>query len=196
MSQGMLRNLWVNELQELFSAELQLAEALPTMAQAARSPHLRRGLQEHLQQTRAHVERLRHLLQNAHASPEGRKCKAMEGLIEEGCESIMKNYHPETVDAALICTTQKVEHFEMAGYESARTWAEWLGLVDEAEMLQAAQEEASAANAQLTEWAREEINLMVAEYEDVLEYERPLENANPLAQKAIFKKAPRRHWAP
>src|SRR5579862_4154363 len=110
MESERLAELLAEELKDLYSAENQLVKALPKMAKAATSPELKKGFEKHLQETRGHVERLDEACQILESSPKGSKCKAMEGLIEEGKDIIEDHDDPETLDAALICAAQKVEH--------------------------------------------------------------------------------------
>src|SRR5947207_1436463 len=120
-----LQDLLVAQLKDLFSAENQLVKALPKMARASTHPQLRAGFEEHLEQTRHQVERLETIFEQLGVSPKGKKCAAMEGLIEEGKE-LMGEAEPAVLDAGLIAAAQKVEHYEIASYGSARTWAEQL----------------------------------------------------------------------
>src|SRR6266478_6893707 len=122
MKLGSLQELYVEELKDLYSAENQLLKALPKMAKVASSPELRTAFEDHLEQTRGQVERLERIFKKLDASPKGKKCKAMEGLIEEGKE-VMEEAHPPVLDAALIAAAQRVEHYEMAGYGCVRTFA-------------------------------------------------------------------------
>src|SRR5437588_1183427 len=110
-----LQKLYVSELQDLFSAENQILKALPKMAKAASSPELQAAFQEHLEQTQVHVERLETIFERLGKSPKGRKCKGMEGLIEEGKEMMEEDADPAVLDAALIAAAQRVEHYELAG---------------------------------------------------------------------------------
>src|SRR5690242_5723203 len=118
-----LRDLYVDELKDLYSAENQILKALPKMAQAASSSQLQQGFNDHLEQTRGHVQRLDTIFNRLGAKPTGKKCKGVEGLIEEAKEEMLENMEPDVMDAALIVAAQKVEHYEMAGYGSARTHA-------------------------------------------------------------------------
>jgi ferritin-like metal-binding protein YciE len=126
MANETLKDLYIDELKDLYSAENQLVKALPKMAKAATSPDLRAGFEEHLEQTKNHVQRLETIFQQLGESPKGKKCKGMEGLIEEGSEAI-EEYEGELLDAALIGAAQRVEHYEMAGYGTVSAFAEELG---------------------------------------------------------------------
>jgi len=120
-----LKDLYIDELKDLYSAENQLVKALPKMAKAATSEDLRSGFEEHLEQTRGHVQRLETIFQQLGESPKGKKCKGMEGLIEEGAEAI-EEHDGAVLDAALIGAAQRVEHYEMAGYGTVIAFAEEL----------------------------------------------------------------------
>jgi ferritin-like metal-binding protein YciE len=116
-----LEDLFLHELKDLFSAENQLVKALPKMAKAATNEELKAGFEEHLEQTRGHVERLEEIAEMLGKKLGGHKCKAMEGLVEEGAELISEDAEDAIRDAGLIGAAQRVEHYEMAGYGTART---------------------------------------------------------------------------
>lgn len=148
-----LEDLLVSELKDLYSAENQLLKALPKMAKAATSKELKNGFEKHLKQTEGHVERLEKIFKELEASPRGKKCKAMEGLIEEGAEVIQEDAEPEVKDAALIAAAQRVEHYEIAGYGCVRTYAELLGNTKAAKLLQQTLNEESQTDQSLTKLA-------------------------------------------
>jgi ferritin-like metal-binding protein YciE len=153
-----LQDLLVEQLKDLYSAENQIVKALPKMAKAATSPELRDGFEEHLEQTRKHVQRLEQICKQLGVSPKGKKCRATEGLIEEGKELMGEDADPAVLDAGLIAAAQKVEHYEMASYGCARTWAEQLGLEDAAALLHETFEEEKATDEKLTKLAKQMIN--------------------------------------
>jgi ferritin-like metal-binding protein YciE len=124
------------------------------MAKAASSEDLKAGFEEHLKQTEGHVERLEKIFDGLDKSPKGKKCKAMEGLVEEGSEVIKEEMTPEVKDAALIAAGQRVEHYEMAGYGTVRTYAELLDYNDAAELLQATLDEEGDTNKKLMKLAK------------------------------------------
>ena len=126
MADNGLKELYIDELKDLYNAENQLVKALPKMAKAATSPDLQAGFEEHLEQTKGHVQRLETIFEQLGQSPKGKKCKGMEGLIEEGSEAI-EEYEGDLLDAALIGAAQRVEHYEMAGYGTVSAFAEELG---------------------------------------------------------------------
>ena len=154
-----LHDLLVDELKDLYSAENQLLKALPKMAKAAASPELKAAFEEHLEETKGQVDRLVSVFESLGVSPKGKKCVAMEGLIEEGKEIIEEEGDKSVKDAALICAAQKVEHYEMAGYGCARTFANLLGLDDVANLLQETLDEEGNADKKLTEIAETSINV-------------------------------------
>jgi ferritin-like metal-binding protein YciE len=157
-----LRDLYLNELRDLYSAETQLVEALPKMAGAATASHLRDTFTEHLEQTRGHVRRLEEIFNALEEKPSGQTCKAMKCLIEEG-EDYMKAGGDESVrDAGLIGAAQRVEHYEIAGYGTARTLARRLGETQAAQTLQVTLDEEGEADRRLTEIAESDINKAAA----------------------------------
>ena len=158
MKMKSLQDLLVDQLKDLYSAENQLVKALPKMAKAASNPDLRAGFEEHLEQTRGHVERLEQVCDDLGVTPKGKKCAAMEGLVEEGKELMEEDATPGVLDAGLIAAAQKVEHYEIASYGSARTWAEQLGLDRAVRLLQQTLDEEKATDAKLTELAEEMVN--------------------------------------
>ena len=130
-------DLFELELKDLYSAEKQITKALPKMAKAATNEDLREAFESHLEETEGRIKRLEKIFKQLDISfARVEKCKAMEGLIEEGKEVMEEGLEPEVLDAALICAAQKVEHYEMAGYGCARTFAQQLGHSDIAELLQ------------------------------------------------------------
>ena len=134
MKENSLKELYVEELKDLYSAETQLVKALPKMAKAATNSDLKAGFAEHLKQTEGHVGRLEKIMKSLDESPKGKKCKGMEGLIKEGAELIEEDPGDEELDAGLISAAQRVEHYEMAGYGCVATYAKLLG-DDQAETL-------------------------------------------------------------
>jgi ferritin-like metal-binding protein YciE len=141
------------ELADLYSAEKQLVEALPKVADAASSPDLRKAIEHHLEETRGHVDRLEQVFEALGTKPASEHCKAMEGLIAEGDEIIGMDGAGEAKDAALIGAAQRVEHYEIAAYGTARTLAEQLDRNDAASLLTETLDEESAADDKLTEIA-------------------------------------------
>jgi ferritin-like metal-binding protein YciE len=154
-----LEDLFMDLLKDLYSAEKQLVNALPKMAKNAQSPDLQRAFEEHLKQTEGHVERIERIFSDMDGSPRGKKCVGMEGLIEEGNELLKENVEPDVLDAGLIAAAQKVEHYEISGYGTARAWAQRLGYDQAARTLQQTLEEESRANEKLTRIAESHVNM-------------------------------------
>lgn len=159
MDMESLRDLYVDELKDLYSAEKQLVRALPKMAKNATHPQLKEAFENHLAETEGHVERLEKIFESLEASPRGKKCVGMEGLIEEANELLEEDAAEDVVDAGLISKAQHVEHYEMAGYGTVRTWAELLGETRHAELLQQTLEEEKNADRLLTELAQSSVNI-------------------------------------
>jgi ferritin-like metal-binding protein YciE len=154
-----LEDMYIDLLKDLYSAEKQLVKALPKIAKAAHSSELTKAFQDHLRQTEGHVERIERIFSDLEGSPRGKKCVGMEGLIEEGSEIMKEDAEPEVMDAGLIAAAQKVEHYEIASYGTARAWAQRLGYNDATRLLQQTLEEESAANEKLTRIAESHVNL-------------------------------------
>src|ERR1700719_273375 len=152
-----LKELYIDQLKDLYSAENQLVKALPKMAKAASSDALRQGFEKHLEQTKGHVERLERIFQALGESPKGKTCKGMQGLIEEGSEVTEEDYDGSVLDAALIGAAQRVEHYEIAGYGTVRSMAETLGEDNHVSLLEETLEEEKETDQKLTELA-EQIN--------------------------------------
>jgi ferritin-like metal-binding protein YciE len=153
-----LEELLVDELKDLYSAENQIIKALPRMAKAATSPELRRAFERHLEETRRQVERLDQIGEELEMKMTGKKCKGMEGLIAEGRELLEEDLEEDALDAGLIGAAQKVEHYEIAAYGTARTHAEMLGFRKVAKLLQQTLNEEGATDKKLTQLAENVIN--------------------------------------
>jgi ferritin-like metal-binding protein YciE len=162
MQENQLKELYVEELKDLYSAENQLVKAIPKMAKAATSEDLRAGFEEHLEQTKEHVARLERIFKALNESPKGKTCQGMQGLISEGSEMIEEDPEPEMLDAGLISAAQRVEHYEMAGYGCVATYAELLGENEAAQLLRTTLEEERETDEKLTELSKE-INVEAAE---------------------------------
>jgi len=162
-----LEDLLVEELRDLYSAETQLVKALPKMAKAAGSDELRTAIENHLQETQGQVQRLEQIFEHLSARPKGKKCAAMEGLIEEGKELMQEDIEDESVmDAGLIAAAQKVEHYEIASYGTVRTWAQQLGLNEVAQLLEQTLEEEKQADKKLNQIATEMVNEEAADSDE------------------------------
>jgi ferritin-like metal-binding protein YciE len=157
-----LQDLYVHELKDLYSAEKQLIKALPKMVKAAKNDKLATGFEEHLEQTKEHAARLERILSNHKKSTRGARCRGMEGIIAEGSEMVEEEADPEVKDAGLISAAQRVEHYEIAGYGTARTYAEMLGDKEGAKLLQATLGEEEETDQKLTQLAKSSINVAAA----------------------------------
>jgi ferritin-like metal-binding protein YciE len=153
MKMNRLDDLYLDQLKDLYSAEKQLVQALPKMAKAANSEELRMGFQEHLEQTKNHVNRLEQIFAALGSSPGRKKCEAMEGLVKEGQEAIELQGDAFIRDAALIAAAQRVEHYEIAAYGTVRTIANHLGRQDQSSLLQQTLDEEGATDKKLTAMA-------------------------------------------
>ena len=154
-----LRDLYVEQLRDLYSAENQLVKALPKMAKAASNEELSQAFLDHLEETKGHVARLKDIFDKLGKKPTGKVCKAMEGLIEEGKEAIEEDAEDEVKDAELVAAAQRVEHYEMAGYGTVRSFAKLLGDKDAVAILSQTLEEEAACDKKLTKLAESTINV-------------------------------------
>jgi ferritin-like metal-binding protein YciE len=154
-----LEELLIDELKDLYSAENQIVKALPKMAKAASSPELKRAFERHLEETKRQVERLNQIGEQLEVRLTGKKCKGMEGLIEEGKEIIEEDLEEDATDAGLIGAAQKVEHYEIAAYGTARTHASLLGYNKVARLLQQTLDEEGNTDKKLTALAESVINV-------------------------------------
>lgn len=158
MEQNALRELYIDELKDLYDAENRLVKALPKMAKAANSDELRSGIEDHLEQTRGHVERLKEIFTSMDEKPSGKKCAGMMGLLKEGEELLEEDFDGETLDAAIISAAQRVEHYEIAAYGCVRNWANLLGEREASALLEKTLEEEKETDQKLTQMA-EQINV-------------------------------------
>lgn len=159
---GNLEDLFVAQLQDLYDAEHRLIEALPKMADAATNPQLKQAFELHLRQTQGHKDRLEQVFEMVGKSPKRETCEAMKGLIKEGDEMIGAKGDDDVKDAALIAAAQRVEHYEIAGYGTVRTFAQRLGRDDVARLLQQTLDEEAEADQQLTSIAESSVNTRAA----------------------------------
>jgi len=159
-----LKELYVNELKDLYSAENQLVKALPKMAKAANSEELRNGFEKHLEQTKGHVERLEKIFESLDETAKGKKCMGMEGLVKEGTEVMGEDFEGAVMDAALISAAQRVEHYEIAAYGAVRQFARILGESEHETLLNEILEEEKQTDEKLTTLA-EQINPQAKEQE-------------------------------
>jgi ferritin-like metal-binding protein YciE len=170
MQHEALRDLYIDELRDIYSAETQLVKALPKMAKAATSQELRSGFEEHLEQTRGQLSRLEQIFEDLDEKPSGKKCAGMEGLVKEGGEMIKNEFEGEVKDAGLIGAAQRVEHFEIAAYGTVRAFAELLGDRNAVDLLSQTLEEEKETDKKLTQLASE-INVEASQNEGASEDE-------------------------
>lgn len=154
-----LHPLYEKELKDLYSAETQILKALPRMTKAATHQELKRAFTTHERQTRTHVERLERIFKELGSTPRGKKCVGVEGIIKEGAELIKEKPAPDVLDAGLVAAAQHVEHYEMASYGTARTWALKMGHQQQAALLQQTLDEERQTDQLLTQIAEHSINV-------------------------------------
>jgi ferritin-like metal-binding protein YciE len=159
MEMETLRDLYVEELKDLYSAENQILKAMPRMIKAATHPKLKKAFTKHEKQTRQHVKRLERICKELGEKPTGKKCVGMEGVLKEGKELISEKPDKDVLDAGLISAAQHVEHYEMAGYGTCRTWARLLGYENQAQLLQTTLDEEQQTDLDLTGLAESTVNI-------------------------------------
>jgi len=157
-----LQDLFVDQIKDLYDAENRLTEAIPKMADAANSSQLKQALLDHLRETQGHVSRLEQVFREINVEPARETCDAMKGLVAEGETMVKAKGDPAVKDAALIAAAQRVEHYEMSGYGSARTFAEQLGLTQAPRLLQQTLDEEKAADEKLNQIAKSSVNRKAA----------------------------------
>jgi ferritin-like metal-binding protein YciE len=148
-----LQQLYLKELRDLYSAENQITDALPKLIEAANNSELKNALQKHLNVTQTQIGRLEQIFQTLNEKPTGETCKGMKGVIKEGDEIVSAGNDPSTVDAGIISAAQRVEHYEMAGYGTVRTYAKLLGRDQDSQLLQQTLDEEKEADQALTQIA-------------------------------------------
>ncbi len=153
------KDLFTNQIEDLYDAEQRLTKALPKMAEAAHSNQLKQAIQQHLSETQGHVSRLETIFREIGVEPKRETCEAMKGLISEGEDMMHAKGDPDVRDAAIIAAAQRVEHYEIAGYGTARTFALRLGLRQAADLLQQTLNEEAAADRKLTQIAESNVNV-------------------------------------
>jgi ferritin-like metal-binding protein YciE len=154
-----LDDLFLEQIQDLYDAEHRIIRALPKMSETAQDPELKRALDTHLAETRQHVERLNAIFRSIGQEPERKTCDAMKGLLSEGEDMVSAKGNRDVRDAAIIAAAQRVEHYEIAGYGTARTLAQHLGHPDAAQLLQQTLDEEKKANQILTDVAESTVNM-------------------------------------
>ena len=163
MQMESLQDLLVEEMRDIYNAEKQFLKAAPKMAKKASSPQLKKAFETHMRETEGQVQRLEKIFEKLGKKPTGKKCAAMEGLIEEGKEMMGEDMEEDTMDAALISVAQKVEHYEIASYGTVRTWAQAVGDEQTAKLLQQTLDEEAKTDKLLTELAESSINVEAAQ---------------------------------
>lgn len=158
MSLSTFHKLFLHELSDLYDAELQLTEALPKMAKAAKDPKLKKALKDHLKQTQGHVARLEEAFESLGEGPEKTSCMAMQGLIAEGEKALQEEGVPSVLDAAIIAAAQRVEHYEMAGYGSALEFAKLMKHRKAGSLLRQTLNEEKKADKLLSKVAEKSVN--------------------------------------
>jgi ferritin-like metal-binding protein YciE len=192
---GTLHDAFIDELRDTYDAEKQITKALPKMAKAATSPDLKAAFQAHLEETREQVTRLEEVFGTLDEKVRGKHCDGMAGIIEEGKSVMEEDFDDQTMDACLIASAQRVEHYEMAAYGTLVAWAQAMGHSEAAELLEQTLEEEKAADEKLTSIAEDSVNREAADAahpqadEDEDEEEAP--PAKRRASPALVKKAAR-----
>jgi len=184
-----MREVLEHELKDLYSAESQLVKALPKMAQGATEPQLQKAFEQHLLETQVHVTRLESIAEAAGISLHGKKCKGMEGLIAEGSDLLSEDEPSIIRDAALISAAQRIEHYEMAAYGSARTFAELLGQDQIVQVLNETLEEEKRADVLLTRIATSRVN-NEAFRQGSDQYEAPMGDVSEITEDKSRSAAP------
>jgi ferritin-like metal-binding protein YciE len=176
-----LQDLYIEELRDIYNAETQLIKALPKVAEAANSDELRSAIEDHLEETKEHVERLDEIFGNLGSASKGKKCKAMEGLIEEANDLMEEEIADAVLDAAIIASAQRIEHYEISVYGTLATFAKLLGREDDADLLGQTLDEEKEADETLTDIAESTINVEAKEGSEETEEE---EEESPTAKKS------------
>jgi ferritin-like metal-binding protein YciE len=162
MSLDSLQSLFLEELKDIYHAEKQLVQALPRLAKSVSSPELKEAITSHLEETKGHVERIEQIFQDLGHAARGKRCKGMEGLLEEGKEIMEEEGQDAVIDAALIAGAQRVEHYEIAAYGCLRTYAQLLGYDKAARLLSETLSEEEAADEKLNAIAESKVNAQAA----------------------------------
>ena len=183
MQKGSLRQLYVDELRNLYSAEIQMVKALPILAKAASNAELREAYEEHLRQTSDQISRLEEIFKTLEEKPSGRKCLGMGGLVKESAETMEQPYENGVMDIALIGVAQRIEHFEIAGYGALRMFANLLGENEHVSLIEQTLQEEKQTDGKLTELA-ERINLQAAQEREVSVPDHPGEGKSKSSQAA------------
>jgi len=183
MPKDSLRELYVNELKDLYNAETQLVKALPKMAKASSNAVLRQGFEEHLRQTSEQVSRLEEIFEMLGEKPTGKKCVGMEGIVKEGAETLAEDYEGALMDSAIIGAAQRVEHYEIAGYGTVKAFAELLGEHEHVSLLEQTLREEKETDEKLTQLAGQ-INSQAGRGEEAETESRETEGRQPSKSKS------------
>ncbi len=170
MQKESIRELYIDELRDLYNAETQIVKALPKMAKASSNDQLRDAFEEHLRETSEQVSRLEQIFEMLGEKPTGKKCLGMEGLVKEAAETMRESYEDPVMDAALIGAAQRVEHYEIAGYGTVREFAQLLGEEEHLSLLEETLNEEKQADEKLTQIAQE-INAQAQQEDETAEQE-------------------------
>lgn len=192
MAENGLRELYLDELKDLYNAENQLVKALPKMAKAANSEELREGFEEHLEQTKGHVERLEKIFEALGESPKGKKCAGMEGLVKEGSEVMDEDFEGAVMDAALIGAAQRVEHYEIAAYGTVIAFANQLGESEHASLLKETLEEEKETDEKLTALSEDINSQASSEGEEAQGEDEEVDSESSSAGAKRGRKSPKR----
>src|SRR4051812_25968219 len=189
-----LHDAFLDELRDAYDAEKQLAKALPKMAKAATSTELRQAFVDHLAQTNGHVEKLEQVFEQCDEKAKGKHCDGMAGIVDEGKNAMGEDYEGPTMDALLIASAQRVEHYEMAAYGTLVAWAKGMGMDDAAELLQEILDEEKATDEKLTSIAESGVNDMAAagvneEEEEEQEDKSPARGSQRSAAAAVSRRS-------
>jgi ferritin-like metal-binding protein YciE len=186
-SAGTLHDAFIDELRDVYNAEQQITKALPKMIKAASSPNLQQAFSSHLEQTRGQIARLEEVFGSIEEKVRGKKCDGMAGIIEEGKSAMQEDFDDETMDAALIASAQRVEHYEMAAYGTLVAWAEVMGHSEAAELLRATLDEEKETDEKLTALAQGGINRSAADAANPDGQEEEREAPAPVARKTASR---------
>ena len=189
---GTLHDAFMDELRDAYDAEKQIIKALPKMVKAATSPELRAAFQDHLEETRGHVERLEQCFANLQEKVRGKHCDGVAGILEEGKSTMEEDFDEPTMDACLIAGGQRVEHYEMAAYGTLIAWARVMGHTDVADLLQETLDEEKAADEKLSLLAKDRINQEAADMSGDGDMDGDAPAPKKKAKAAVKKKAARR----
>jgi ferritin-like metal-binding protein YciE len=183
MRKDSLRELYVDELRDLYNAETQLVKTLPKLAKASSNAALRQGFEEHLRQTSEQVSRLEQIFEMIGERATGKKCLGMEGLVKEGADIMKEDYEGALMDAALIGAAQRVEHYEIAGYGTVRAFAKLLGENEHVSLIEQTLEEEKQTDQKLTDLA-EQINSEAGQGEAEIEAGQPSKQTRTTSRRA------------